>query len=65
LLFDGKRLWRRKDPVKEKNRAKGREIREASEEKGTMQAGTLPIEGDKGKRRGRLSKFVRTTPAAS
>jgi hypothetical protein len=36
-LFDGKSLWRRKDPVKEKNRAKGREIREASEEKGTRQ----------------------------
>jgi len=50
LLFDGKSLWEKKDPVKEKNRAKGREIREASEEKGTMQAGTLPIEGDKGKK---------------
>jgi len=41
LLFDGKSLWGEKDPVKEKNRAKGREIREASEEKGTMQVGTL------------------------
>ena len=65
LLFDGKSLWRRKDPVKEKNRAKDREIREASEEKGTMQAGTLQIEGEKGKRRSRLSKFGQTTPSAS
>jgi hypothetical protein len=31
----------KKDPVKEKNRAKGRETREASEEKGTMPVGTL------------------------
>jgi hypothetical protein len=30
LLFDGKSLWGKKDPLKEKNRAKGREIREAS-----------------------------------
>jgi hypothetical protein len=30
-----------------------------------MQAGTLPIEGDKEKRRGRLSKFGQTTPSAS
>jgi hypothetical protein len=41
LLFDGKRLWGKKDPVKEKNRAKSRETREASEEKGTMPVGTL------------------------
>jgi hypothetical protein len=31
----------RKRPVKEKNRAKGRESREASEEKGTRPVGTL------------------------
>jgi len=41
LLFDGKSLWEKKDPVKEKNRSKGREIREASGEKGTMPVGTL------------------------
>jgi hypothetical protein len=41
LLFDGKSLWGKKDPVKEKNRAKGRETREASEGKGTMPVGTL------------------------
>jgi hypothetical protein len=34
LLFDGKSLWEKKDPVKEKNKAKGRETREASEGKG-------------------------------
>jgi len=62
LLFDGKSLWKKKDPVKEKNRAKGRETREASEGKGTMQVWSLQIEGDKWKRNGRLSKFGRTTP---
>jgi len=62
LLFDGKSLWEKKDPVKEKNRAKGREIREASEGKGTMQVWTLQIEGNKRKRRGRLPKFRHTAP---
>ena len=65
LLFDAKSICKKKAPVKEKIRATGRETRESSEEKGTMQAWTLQIEGDKGKRRGRLSKFERTTPAAS
>jgi hypothetical protein len=41
LLFDAKRLWEKKDLVKEKNRAKGRGTREASEGKGTMPVGTL------------------------
>jgi hypothetical protein len=41
LLFDGKSLWGKNDPVKEENRAKGSETREASEGKGTMPVGTL------------------------
>jgi hypothetical protein len=41
LLYDGKSLWEEKDPVKEKNRAEGREIREASEGKRTMPVWTL------------------------
>ena len=65
LLLDGKILWKIKDPVKEKNKSKGRETRETPEENGTIQVGILPIEGDKGKRRGRLSKFGQTTPSAS
>jgi hypothetical protein len=56
---------KKKRPCQGKNRVKGGETRKASEEKKTMQSGTFPIEGDKGKRRGRLSKFGQTTPSAS
>jgi len=51
LLFDGKNIKKEKSKVKEKNR--------------TLQVWTLQIEGDKGKRRGRLPKFGRTAPSAS
>jgi len=44
---------------------KGRGMKASFGEKGTLQDWTLPIEGDKGKRRGRLSKFRQTTPSDS
>jgi hypothetical protein len=48
LLFNEKSIREEKYIVKEKNRAKGRETRERPEEKGTLQVGTLQIEGNEG-----------------
>ena len=61
LLFNEKSIREKKYIVKKKNLAQGRETRETPEENGTIQVGTLKIEGDKGKRTGgpfRLGNFT-------
>jgi hypothetical protein len=57
LLFDRISLKSGKDRVKEKNRPKARVQRVSSGENRALQGWILPIEGNKGRRRGKTSKI--------
>jgi hypothetical protein len=70
LFFDGKIIKQEKEHRQGEKQAcppslldKGN--RESSEEIGTLPGWILQTGSDKGKRRGRLPKFGRTTPSAS